>query len=91
MEAYCNGSSRVKRQFFTPRVALETRPHSLAKMFPKSNPNGNTPYQMTETEDFDELANREVAPWDIRDDTGEPGMEPGRGAVFGGSESRGTL
>lgn len=33
-------------------------------------------YQMTETRDFDELADREVAPWDISDDTCGPSQEP---------------
>ncbi|CAD7972399.1 unnamed protein product [Amoebophrya sp. A25] len=33
-------------------------------------------YQMTETKDFDELADREVAPWDISDDTCGPSQEP---------------
>lgn len=33
-------------------------------------------YQMSETHDFDELANREVAPWDISDDTCGPGQDP---------------
>jgi len=33
-------------------------------------------YQLTETSDFDELADREVAPWDISDDTCGPSQEP---------------
>lgn len=33
-------------------------------------------YQMTETKDFDEMANREVAPWDISDDTCGAGQPP---------------
>ncbi len=33
-------------------------------------------YQMTETRDFDELADREVAPWEISDDTCGPQQEP---------------